>query len=115
VELEETIRELLQSQLLGVLATQQAGHPYTSLVALAASDDLKHILFATSRRTREYSNLAADSRVALLMDNRSGSQADPFEGQSVTAIGVATQAPPEHRAAAGPRSSHSEPRAKRST
>jgi len=99
VELDETIRKLLHSQLLGVLATQREGHPYTSLVAVVASDDLRSIWLATSRHSRKYTNLTTDARVALLMDNRSGSPSDPFEGQSVTAIGVAAEVAPEQHPA----------------
>jgi len=100
VEPQEAVRELLQSQMLGVLATSHAGHPYTSLVALVGSDDLRHIWFATSRSTHKYANLAADSRVALSIDDRSSQPVNIFEGRTVTALGTATEVPPGQHAAA---------------
>ena len=62
---------LFRSQSLAVLATQKREFPYCSLVAFCATPDLKHILFATSRSTRKFSNLSANSKVALLVDSRS--------------------------------------------
>ncbi len=42
----------------GVLATEQAGQPHTSL------------MFATYRNTRKYNNLTHNKRVSVLMDGR---------------------------------------------
>ena len=39
------IKELLESQPLGVLATQNRGQPYTSIVAFSSSDDLRSLFF----------------------------------------------------------------------
>ena len=64
------IRNLLEAQKLAVLSTQDHGQPYSNLIALAATDDLRYLLFATTRATRKYANLMADSRVAVLVDNR---------------------------------------------
>ena len=47
------IRNLLESQKLAVLSTQNHGQPYCNLIAMAATDDLKHLLFATTRATRQ--------------------------------------------------------------
>ena len=70
------IRNLLESQRLAVLSTQNHGQPYCNLIAIAAADDLKYLLFATTRATRKYANLMADSRVAVLVDNRRNDPAD---------------------------------------
>ena len=70
------IRNLLESQQLAVLSTQNHGQPYCNLIAIAATDDLKYLLFATTRATRKYANLMADSRVAVLVDNRQNNPAD---------------------------------------
>jgi hypothetical protein len=56
-QLKETIKRILDSQKLAVLATQRDGRPYGSLVAFAATDDMKNLLFATTRATRKYANL----------------------------------------------------------
>jgi nitroimidazol reductase NimA-like FMN-containing flavoprotein (pyridoxamine 5'-phosphate oxidase superfamily) len=83
------IRDLLQSQKLAVLSTQNHGQPYSNLIALAATDDLRHLLFATTRATRKYANLMADSRVAVLVDNRKNDAADFADAAALTALGKA--------------------------
>jgi heme iron utilization protein len=83
------IRNLLQSQRLAVLSTQNHGQPYSNLVAIAATDDLKYLLFATTRATRKYANLMADSRVAVLVDSRKNAVDDFVEAAALTALGKA--------------------------
>lgn len=84
----EILRELLSSQLLGVLGTHHDGEPYTSLVGFAATDDLASLLFVTGRQTRKHDNLAADARASMLIDNRTNSPADFTEASAATAVGV---------------------------
>jgi nitroimidazol reductase NimA-like FMN-containing flavoprotein (pyridoxamine 5'-phosphate oxidase superfamily) len=95
--LEGLIRDLFRSQRLAVLATQREGQPFTNLVAFAATDDLKHLAFATTRATRKYANIAADSQVAMLIDNRRNQISDFENAAAVTAIGKAEEAGGEHR------------------
>ena len=83
------IRDLLESQKLAVLSTQNHGQPYCNLIAIAATGDLKYLLFATTRATRKYANLMADSRVAVLVDNRRNDVADFAEAAALTALGKA--------------------------
>jgi nitroimidazol reductase NimA-like FMN-containing flavoprotein (pyridoxamine 5'-phosphate oxidase superfamily) len=83
------IRNLLESQKLAVLATQNHGQPYSNLIAIAATADLRHLLFATTRATRKYANLMADSRVALLVDNRKNEVVDFTAASALTALGNA--------------------------
>ncbi|WP_291315010.1 pyridoxamine 5'-phosphate oxidase family protein [Desulfuromonas sp.] len=97
--MEEAVRELLEGQRLGVLATSLEGHPYTTLVAFAASDDLRHLVFATTSATRKFANLEADPRVSLLVDSRTGSAADFREAAAVTALGTAVEASAPEREA----------------
>jgi nitroimidazol reductase NimA-like FMN-containing flavoprotein (pyridoxamine 5'-phosphate oxidase superfamily) len=85
------LTELFTSQQLAVLATQGGGQPYSSLVAFAATDDLRHLLFATTRATRKYANLSGESRVAMLVDNRSNQDSDFHNAVAVTAIGRAEE------------------------
>ena len=88
-EMLALIRDLLESQKLAVLSTQNHGQPYCNLIAIAATDDLKYLLFATTRATRKYANLMADSRVAVLVDNRRNDPADFTEAAALTALGKA--------------------------
>jgi putative heme iron utilization protein len=84
----EILRELLETQLLGVLGTHHEGAPYTSLVGFATAPDLKHLLFATGRATRKHANLVADARASMLVDNRTNRAADFAEAAAATAVGV---------------------------
>ena len=95
--LESLLRDLFRFQRLAVLATQREGQPFTNLVAFAATDDLKHLAFATTRATRKYANLAANSQVAMLVDNRRNQISDFENAAAVTAIGKAEEAEGEHR------------------
>ena len=70
-QIREILLELFSSQKLAVLGTHQSGQPYGSLVAFAATADLKNLVFATTRATRKFANLQADSRVSMVLDNRS--------------------------------------------
>jgi len=90
-EVWATIRELLESQRLAVLSTQDQIQPYSNLVAFAATPDLKYLLFATTRATRKYANLLANRRVSILIDNRSNEAADFAEAAAVTVLGQAEE------------------------
>ncbi len=81
------IKELFLSQNLAILATQNKGQPYTSLVSFASSRDLKQIFFVTPQYTRKYMNLSANSNVSILIDNRSNMASDLGKAIAVTAIG----------------------------
>jgi len=86
------LRDLLASQRLAVLATHDDdGQPYASLMAFAATDDLKQLLIPTARSTRKYANLVADPRVALLIDSRSNQSADIHRAVAVTVMGEAEE------------------------
>ncbi|RQW83889.1 MAG: pyridoxamine 5'-phosphate oxidase family protein [Geobacter sp.] len=89
--LREKLRKLFSVVQLAVLATEHDGSPYASLVAFAASDDLREIYFATDRETRKYRYLQENGRVAFLVDNRSKTGGDFQEGIAVTVLGMATE------------------------
>jgi hypothetical protein len=86
-ELKRRIRDLFAGQRLAVLATHNRGNPYANLMAFAATDDLRQLLFATTRATRKYANLASVGCAAMLVDNRSNREADFHEAAAVTATG----------------------------
>jgi nitroimidazol reductase NimA-like FMN-containing flavoprotein (pyridoxamine 5'-phosphate oxidase superfamily) len=91
-EIRRTLEELFRSQRLAVLATQGQGQPHGSLVAVAATDALRTIIFATTRATRKFANLEADDRVALVVDNRSNRSEDFHAAVAVTVYGRAAEA-----------------------
>jgi len=87
-DLPQKLSSLLKGQMLGVLSTCGRRQPYASLVAFAVTHDLRHIVFVTSRRTRKYANLAANAKIAMLIDNRSGRASDFRKAMVVTAVGT---------------------------
>jgi len=90
-QLETEIGSLLASQKFCVLSTQEPDHPYLNLVAFAETNDLRTMLFATTRVSRKFGNLSFNSGVALLVDNRANDAADIREATAVTIIGKAQE------------------------
>jgi nitroimidazol reductase NimA-like FMN-containing flavoprotein (pyridoxamine 5'-phosphate oxidase superfamily) len=86
--LQRLLKDLFSSQPLAVLATQSNGQPYGNLVAFAATEDLKGLLFATARRTRKFSNITTDPRVAMVMDSRTNQRVDFQKAVAITATGM---------------------------
>ena len=85
----ERIRKLLTGQPYAVLCTQSQSQPYGSLVAFAAGDDLKTLVFSTPVATRKYRLLTECDHVALLIDSRSTSSEDMMGIEAVTVTGHA--------------------------
>ena len=100
IESGSTLERLVSGQRLAVLATNGPAGPYLSLVAFAASADRRSFYFATPRNTRKWQNLESESRVALLIDDRPGGQADFSRSAAVTITGTALELSGEERAAA---------------
>ena len=86
-DLRKKLKTLFDKQSIGVLSTQKRSRPYASLVAFAATDDFKNFIFATPRTTRKYANIMANSRAALLVDNRSNRKSDFRRAMAVTIVG----------------------------
>ncbi len=87
-EIQNRLRDLFESQKLAVVATQTGGQPYASLVAFAATADLRYIFFVTARTTRKFSNLISDSRVAILINSSANLESDFHEAVSITVTGI---------------------------
>ncbi|MGB3212900.1 MAG: pyridoxamine 5'-phosphate oxidase family protein [Desulforhopalus sp.] len=88
-EMHKKIYGLLNSQQLAVLSTQRDGQPYSSLMAFAATSDLKNIVVATGKSTRKHQNIIQESRVSLLIDNRANSEDDFHAAMALTVLGKA--------------------------
>jgi heme iron utilization protein len=97
-ELQRTVRALLDSQLQAVLATQHQKQPYTSLMAFAATPDLRQIVFATYRATQKYSNLLDNPLASLLIDNRCNDSADYGNAVAISAQGATQEVDAARRA-----------------
>jgi nitroimidazol reductase NimA-like FMN-containing flavoprotein (pyridoxamine 5'-phosphate oxidase superfamily) len=89
----ERIRKLLAEQPYAVLCTQSQSQPYASLVAFAASDDLKTLVFSTPMATRKFRLLTECEHVALLIDSRATSSEDMMSIEAVTVTGHARVVP----------------------
>ena len=87
-EAKELIRQIVESQRFAVLATQFEGQPYSNLVAFAEAEDLRSLLFVTSRNTRKYSNTLASKKVAVLVDSRTNQASDLNNAIAITALGT---------------------------
>jgi nitroimidazol reductase NimA-like FMN-containing flavoprotein (pyridoxamine 5'-phosphate oxidase superfamily) len=87
----DSVLQLLKNQPLGVLGTNHQKHPYTSLVAFAATEDARCLYFATTRATRKYNNLVEDQQVAFLVDNRSNQKMILYEAVAVSIYGQAVE------------------------
>jgi len=90
-ESSDILKELFTGQPLAVLATDAGSGPYTSLVAVAISSDLRQLYFATLRATRKWANLANNHHVSLLIDNRSNQVTDFSRAAAATVIGTAEE------------------------
>ena len=90
-QIKQILNELFISQKLAVLGTHQEGQPYGSLVAFAATSDLRNLVFATTRATRKVANLRSDPRVSMVLDNRSNRVADFRKAVAATALGRARE------------------------
>ena len=88
-EIQKRLRNLFESQKLAVVATQTGGQPYASLVAFAATDDLRHIFFVTAKTTRKFSNLTSDSRVAVMVNSSTNEESDFHDAIAITVTGNA--------------------------
>ncbi|HCE45022.1 MAG TPA: flavin-nucleotide-binding protein [Lentisphaeria bacterium] len=90
-EIRKKIRNLFKTQNLGILATLGKTFPYQSIVAFAASPDLKNIMFTTNRMTSKYRNLKNSTKVSMFIDNRTNKEED-FQGAiGLTALGNANE------------------------
>jgi len=94
---ERIFGELLSSQRLAVLSTDDRGRPWSSLVAFAATPDRKSLVFATPRNTRKFANLSGNGRVSLLVDDRPNREEDFAEAAAATILGSAREVTGEER------------------
>lgn len=86
--IRDSIQTLLSTTGFAVLATENAGQPHTSLVAITAIDDGQRLIFATYRNTRKYTNLLQNQRVSVLMDGRTRDSASSApDGFILSAVG----------------------------
>jgi nitroimidazol reductase NimA-like FMN-containing flavoprotein (pyridoxamine 5'-phosphate oxidase superfamily) len=89
ISVPDRLRSFNKYQYFCVLATNDKGQPYTSLISFAIAPDLKKVIFATPKDTRKYKNILNTKKVAILIDNRSSTQKKLMATEAVTIIGTA--------------------------
>jgi heme iron utilization protein len=89
VHIAERLKVLNGMENFAVLATNDDGQPYTSLINFALTPDFRAVIFATPRATRKYRNMIKIKSVALLIDNRSKKTKNLMGTEAVTVIGNA--------------------------
>ncbi len=87
--LEKLLKEIIGAQYFAVLSTLGEGLPYSNLVSFAISDDLRTLVFITSRSTRKFRNIQENNSISLLIDNRTNQPSDISQAVAITVIGTA--------------------------
>ncbi len=92
-----SLKRLMGSQKYAVLATEDQGRPYVSLMAYAPTEDGKQVVMVTRRNTRKHQNLKRNGRVALLIDDRENEALDTQRALAVTILGNAREVEGDER------------------
>jgi general stress protein 26 len=66
----ETMKDVMQSQDMCVLATVSGSKPHCSLMAYITDDECRNIYMITLKHTTKFKNLTANPSVCLLIDTR---------------------------------------------
>lgn len=96
--LKSVLSELFATQYFASFATHSGANIHSSLVAFAATDDLKILYLCTSRATRKYTNVKKNPSVSLLIHNSSNEATDVNQAIAVTVTGTATEVTQERLA-----------------
>ena len=89
VAVSDRLKVFNKTQFFAVLATNDNGQSYTSLISFAITPDLTKVIFATPKETRKYKNILNTKSVAILIDNRSNTRKNLMETEAITIIGEA--------------------------
>jgi len=99
-QLKARLSILFAEQYFAVMATRSDESLHTTLVAFAATDDLKTIFVCTPRATRKFANLKQNPSVSLLVHNSSNMATDIRQSIAVTVTGTAEEVPADRLEAA---------------
>ena len=88
---QKLLPRLLETQRYAVLASDNYGQSYTSLMAFSVTEDFQSFILMTERGRLKYENLMANPRVAIMIDNRENLGRDLDEAVAVTAQGLAEE------------------------
>ena len=92
-----SVKRLMQTQKYAVLASDDRGQPYASLMAFAATENGRQVVLAMNRDTRKHNNIRVNGHVALLIDDRENKGSDTQQAVAVTILGEAREVEGEER------------------
>ena len=91
-EIRTRIKQVMASQLYGVLSTQgEKGLPHASIIAYASTDELHSIIFATPKDSRKYRNMLARTGVSFFVDDRRDNRDELMQVVGIEATGQAIE------------------------
>jgi len=99
-EARRVVQAALTERGYAVLATTAEGQPHANLMAFAARDDGRELVFAMYRGTRKFRNIAANARVAVVIDHEQSQWLRAPRHIALTALGAAYELEGEARTAA---------------
>lgn len=97
IKLRNVVEAALESSRFAVLATEGAGQPHASLIAITPFGSCRQLIFATYRDTRKFSNLAINRKVAVLFEPDNADKTGLQRNHVITALGNAEEVLPEER------------------
>lgn len=89
MHISQVVEAALQSNRFAVLATEGAGQPHASLVAITPFESYRKLIFASYRNTRKFRNLTINGRVAVLFEIGNADTTVLERGFVITAFGHA--------------------------
>lgn len=85
----ELIKEMLNHEAFGVLATNTDNECYTSLISFSVDHDLKTMVFATPKDTKKFKMIEKNKSVSILIDNRSNNENSINDIGAISSLGLA--------------------------
>ncbi|MBN1462970.1 MAG: pyridoxamine 5'-phosphate oxidase family protein [Paludibacteraceae bacterium] len=90
-QIQDFVRQVLNTNHFGVLATESENKPHACFIAITASDNLGQIFFATFRNTRKYTNLIQNENVCMLFEYRKENNLNQQDSTILTTFGKAKE------------------------
>ncbi len=87
ITIKKYIEDIFKISRFAVLATEGDGQPHASLIGITPTEGYKKLIFATYRKTRKYTNLTHNGRVAVLIERIDISRSGLQESFVLTAFG----------------------------
>lgn len=86
---KESIKEMMEEERFGVLATNEHGKSYTSLISFAMDSHLTKLVFATPKKSKKFEMIKNNKNVSILIDNRANNEKSINDIAAITSLGEA--------------------------